>query len=175
MGSDAFIAAEEAGLSAEALATTKPALPPSGQSVRAGFSPRFGGCGGDDRRRPQPRPFEFRWRDQFYLSLEPDTAEQYLDLTLPAEGAKTAHFCSMCGPKFCSMKITQEVRDFAAKQNQSADAFLAANPPRDGEGDHAQHGGGGSPLDAEAGMAEMSEKFRVSGGEIYLPAAGRPA
>ncbi|MGN6376547.1 MAG: phosphomethylpyrimidine synthase ThiC, partial [Sphingomonas sp.] len=65
--------------------------------------------------------FEFRWRDQFNLSLDPETAEQYHDQTLPAEGAKTAHFCSMCGPKFCSMKITQEVRDFAAKQNQGAD------------------------------------------------------
>ena len=72
--------------------------------------------------------FEFRWRDQFNLSPDPDTAEQYHDRTLPAEGAKTAHFCSMCGPKFCSMKITQEVRDFAAKQNQSADAFIAATP-----------------------------------------------
>jgi len=93
--------------------------------------------------------FEFRWRDQFHLSLDPDTAEQYHDQTLPAEGAKTAHFCSMCGPKFCSMKITQEVRDFAAKQNAEADTFLAA----------------------EEGMAEMSEKFREKGGEIYLPAA----
>jgi phosphomethylpyrimidine synthase len=101
--------------------------------------------------------FEFRWRDQFNLSLDPDTAEQYHDQTLPAEGAKTAHFCSMCGPKFCSMKITQEVRDFAAKQNQSADAFLAATP--------------NAPAEAEAGMAEMSEKFREKGGEIYLPAA----
>ncbi|HEX8642900.1 MAG TPA: phosphomethylpyrimidine synthase ThiC [Allosphingosinicella sp.] len=113
--------------------------------------------------------FEFRWRDQFHLSLDPDTAEQYHDQTLPAEGAKTAHFCSMCGPKFCSMKITQEVRDFAAKQN--TDSFLAAteNPPRDGEGDQPQAGGGGSLQDAEAGMAEMSEKFRERGGEIYLP------
>jgi phosphomethylpyrimidine synthase len=93
--------------------------------------------------------FEFRWRDQFNLSLDPDTAEQYHDQTLPAEGAKSAHFCSMCGPKFCSMKITQEVRDFAAKQNADADAFIAA----------------------EEGMAEMSEKFREKGGEIYLPAA----
>ncbi|MBU3077074.1 phosphomethylpyrimidine synthase ThiC [Sphingomonas quercus] len=93
--------------------------------------------------------FEFRWRDQFNLSLDPETAEQYHDQTLPAEGAKTAHFCSMCGPKFCSMKITQEVRDFAAKQNAPADSFLAA----------------------EAGMAEMSEKFREKGSEIYLPAA----
>jgi phosphomethylpyrimidine synthase len=58
--------------------------------------------------------FEFRWRDQFNLSLDPSTAEQYHDRTLPAEGAKIAHFCSMCGPKFCSMKITQEVRDMAA-------------------------------------------------------------
>jgi phosphomethylpyrimidine synthase len=114
--------------------------------------------------------YEFRWRDQFNLSLDPDTAEQYHDQTLPAEGAKTAHFCSMCGPKFCSMKITAEVREFAARQNQSADSFLAANPPRDGEGDRAQHGGGGSEQDAEAGMAEMSEKFREKGGEIYLPA-----
>ena len=93
--------------------------------------------------------FEFRWRDQFNLSLDPDTAEQYHDQTLPAEGAKTAHFCSMCGPKFCSMKITQEVRDFAAKQNQESDAFIAAE-------------------EAEAGMAEMSEKFKEKGGEIYL-------
>jgi len=128
--------------------------------------------------------YEFRWRDQFNLSLDPDTAEQYHDQTLPAEGAKTAHFCSMCGPKFCSMKITQEVRDFAAKQNASADTFLEANPPRDGEGDHAQHGGGAASAEAEAergtagaeisdleidaGFAQMSEKFREYGGEIYL-------
>jgi len=93
--------------------------------------------------------FEFRWRDQFNLSLDPDTAEQYHDQTLPAEGAKTAHFCSMCGPKFCSMKITQEVRDFASKQNAGAETFIAAQ-------------------DAEAGMEEMSEKFREVGGEIYI-------
>ena len=99
--------------------------------------------------------FEFRWRDQFNLSLDPDTAEQYHDQTLPAEGAKTAHFCSMCGPKFCSMKITQEVRDFAAKQNAGIDTFVAAE---------------GGTLDAEAGMAEMSEVFKEKGGEIYLPA-----
>jgi phosphomethylpyrimidine synthase len=98
--------------------------------------------------------FEFRWRDQFNLSLDPDTAEQYHDQTLPAEGAKTAHFCSMCGPKFCSMKITQEVRDFAAKQNQEATAFIAAE-------------------DAEKGMEEMSEKFRETGSELYMGAGGR--
>ena len=95
--------------------------------------------------------FEFRWRDQFNLSLDPDTAEQYHDQTLPAEGAKTAHFCSMCGPKFCSMKITQEVRDFAAKQNQPSTGFIAAD-------------------EAEKGMAEMSEKYREAG-DLYIPAA----
>ncbi|MBB5713584.1 phosphomethylpyrimidine synthase ThiC [Sphingomonas aerophila] len=95
--------------------------------------------------------FEFRWRDQFNLSLDPETAESYHDQTLPAEGAKTAHFCSMCGPKFCSMKITQEVRDFAAKQNAPVATFVAAE-------------------EAEAGMAGMSEKFREKGGEVYLPA-----
>ena len=57
--------------------------------------------------------FDFRWRDQFNLSLDPVTAEEFHDQTLPAEGAKVAHFCSMCGPKFCSMKISQEVREFA--------------------------------------------------------------
>jgi phosphomethylpyrimidine synthase len=103
-------------------------------------------------------PRLIHWRDQFHLSLDPDTAEQYLDLTLPAEGAKTAHFCSMCGPKFCSMKITQEVRDFAAK-NQGADAFIAADLTAE------------ASAKAEAGMVEMSEKFREKGGEIYLPAA----
>ncbi|WP_010544180.1 phosphomethylpyrimidine synthase ThiC [Sphingomonas elodea] len=104
--------------------------------------------------------FEFRWRDQFNLSLDPDTAEQYHDQTLPAEGAKTAHFCSMCGPKFCSMKITQEVRDFAAKQNQAADSFLAATPAA-------------APAEAEAGMAEMSKVFRETGSELYMGAGGR--
>ncbi len=112
--------------------------------------------------------FEFRWRDQFNLSLDPDTAEQYHDQTLPAEGAKTAHFCSMCGPKFCSMKITQEVRDFAAKQNSPADSFLAANVDL-GDADRANFANG-ARADAEKGMADMSEQFRAKGGEIYLPA-----
>jgi len=100
--------------------------------------------------------FDFRWRDQFNLSLDPETAEQYHDQTLPAEGAKTAHFCSMCGPKFCSMQISQEVRAFANKQNASADTFLAATSIGENE--------------AEAGMLAMSEKFREKGGEIYLAA-----
>jgi phosphomethylpyrimidine synthase len=95
--------------------------------------------------------FEFRWRDQFNLSLDPDTAERYHDQTLPAEGAKSAHFCSMCGPKFCSMKITQEVRDFAARQNAPIETFAAAR-------------------DAEKGMAEMSRKYR-EGGDLYMPVA----
>ncbi|MCL6250494.1 phosphomethylpyrimidine synthase ThiC [Altererythrobacter sp. KTW20L] len=93
--------------------------------------------------------FEFRWRDQFNLSLDPDTAEQYHDQTLPAEGAKTAHFCSMCGPKFCSMKITQEVRDFAAKQNSGIETFVAAE-------------------EAEAGMEQMSRVYNEGGRELYI-------
>jgi phosphomethylpyrimidine synthase len=60
--------------------------------------------------------FEFRWHDQFNLALDPDTARRYHDETLPAEAAKEAHFCSMCGPKFCSMKTSQEVREYAAAQ-----------------------------------------------------------
>jgi len=87
--------------------------------------------------------FDFRWRDQFNLALDPVTALSYHDETLPAEGAKVAHFCSMCGPKFCSMKITQDVRDYAAK--------LEA---------------------AEAGMQEKSAEFRQKGGEVYLPVVG---
>ncbi len=113
--------------------------------------------------------FEFRWRDQFNLSLDPDTAEQYHDQTLPAEGAKTAHFCSMCGPKFCSMKITQEVRDFAAKQNQGAESFLAATPadrPELVEGQLVAE-------EAEAGMAAMSAVFKETGSELYMGTNGR--
>ena len=85
------------------------------QARRPRRRPRQGPPGreGARRRAVSRARFEFRWRDQFNLSLDPDTAEQYHDQTLPAEGAKTAHFCSMCGPKFCSMKISQEVRDFA--------------------------------------------------------------
>ena len=98
--------------------------------------------------------FDFRWRDQFNLSLDPETAEQYHDQTLPAEGAKTAHFCSMCGPKFCSMKITQEVRDFAAKQNAGVGTFIAAE-------------------EAEAGMAGMSKLYNERGRELYVGGGGR--
>jgi phosphomethylpyrimidine synthase len=118
--------------------------------------------------------FDFRWRDQFNLSLDPETAEAFHDQTLPAEGAKTAHFCSMCGPKFCSMKITQEVREFARMQEQGA---AAPSPlPRAEEGDSPaasreravedQHL---SAEEAEAGMAEMSQRYR-EGGDLYVPA-----
>ncbi|MFM9827152.1 MAG: phosphomethylpyrimidine synthase ThiC [Sphingomonas sp.] len=106
--------------------------------------------------------FDFRWRDQFNLSLDPDTAEQYHDQTLPAEGAKTAHFCSMCGPKFCSMKITQEVRDFAGRQNQGIEGFIATGPT-------AAETAAASKAAAIKGMAEMAEKYR-DGGDLYMPA-----
>jgi phosphomethylpyrimidine synthase len=94
--------------------------------------------------------FDFRWQDQFDIGLDPDTARKYHDETMPKEAHKLAHFCSMCGPKFCSMKITQEVRDFAAKQNQDSTRFIAAG-------------------DAEQGMAEMAEKYREAG-DLYIPA-----
>jgi phosphomethylpyrimidine synthase len=94
--------------------------------------------------------FEFRWRDQFALALDPETAQLYHDETLPAEGAKIAHFCSMCGPKFCSMKISQEVRDAAKGRNDTM-----------------------STAEIRAAMAKKAEEFKQSGGEIYLhkPAA----
>jgi phosphomethylpyrimidine synthase len=112
--------------------------------------------------------FEFRWRDQFNLSLDPETAEAFHDQTLPAEGAKTAHFCSMCGPKFCSMKITQEVRDFAASQA----AKSAAEPAGQGsQADLASEASGESLREAAEGMAAMSKRFHDEGGELYVPAA----
>jgi len=90
--------------------------------------------------------FEFRWDDQFNLGLDPDKARQFHDETLPQEGAKLAHFCSMCGPHFCSMKITQDVRDYAAKQGVSADEALAK------------------------GMAEKAKEFVAQGAELYRKA-----
>ena len=87
--------------------------------------------------------FEFRWEDQFNLSLDPDTARSYHDETLPAQGAKIAHFCSMCGPNFCSMKITQDVRAYAEEKGiESAEAL-------------------------EIGMAEKAQEFKEKGSEIY--------
>ncbi len=85
--------------------------------------------------------FDFRWQDQFNLGLDPETAREYHDETLPKEAHKVAHFCSMCGPKFCSMKITQDVRDYAKGLNEK-----------------------------ETGMAEMSEKFKAMGEQVYVDA-----
>ena len=90
--------------------------------------------------------FEFRWRDQFNLALDPVTARAYHDETLPADGAKVAHFCSMCGPKFCSMEITQQVRQYAAAHGLDTSAAL------------------------EAGLKEKAQEF---GGEIYVPVGGQ--
>jgi phosphomethylpyrimidine synthase len=110
--------------------------------------------------------FEFRWRDQFNLSLDPDTAEEYHDQTLPAEGAKTAHFCSMCGPKFCSMQISQEVRAFANKANQGIEGFLATGPT-------GAETAAASKAAALKGMEEMSKVFKETGSELYMGAGGR--
>ncbi len=88
--------------------------------------------------------FEFRWEDQFNLALDPELAREYHDETLPAEGAKIAHFCSMCGPKFCSMKISQEVRDFAAENEVKGDEVFAK------------------------GMEEKAKEFKEKGSEVYL-------
>jgi len=106
--------------------------------------------------------FEFRWRDQFNLSLDPDTAMEYHDQTLPAEGAKTAHFCSMCGPKFCSMKISQEVRDFASTQNQSAEGFIASEKL-------GADTAAASKAAVEEGMREMAKVYKDKGERLYLP------
>jgi phosphomethylpyrimidine synthase len=90
--------------------------------------------------------FEFRWTDQFNLSLDPDTARNFHDETLPKDSAKLAHFCSMCGPKFCSMKITREVREYARTKGLSAESALTK------------------------GMDSMSAEFKRAGGEIYIAA-----
>ncbi|MCY7410228.1 MAG: phosphomethylpyrimidine synthase ThiC [Chitinophagales bacterium] len=88
--------------------------------------------------------FDFRWEDQFNLSLDPDTAKEFHDETLPADGAKVAHFCSMCGPKFCSMKITQEVREYASKMHVAVDEVI------------------------DLGLEEKAKEFTKAGGEIYV-------
>ena len=90
--------------------------------------------------------FEFRWEDQFNLALDPDTARDYHDETLPAQGAKVAHFCSMCGPKFCAMKITQDVREYAQNQGVSVETAF------------------------DKGMEEKSREFREAGSRIYQKA-----
>ncbi len=91
--------------------------------------------------------FEFRWEDQFNLSLDPDTARSFHDETLPAEPAKTAHFCSMCGPKFCSMRITADIRAYAEERGLTSTEAI------------------------EAGFAEMSETFKAHDAKVYLPLA----
>lgn len=107
--------------------------------------------------------FEFRWHDQFALSLDPDTAQAYHDETLPAEPAKTAHFCSMCGPKFCSMRISQDIRDeFGDKM--AADLGL----PSIGQPKDAAHADPDVLAAVEAGMDEKSAEFLERGGKIYL-------
>jgi phosphomethylpyrimidine synthase len=90
--------------------------------------------------------FEFRWEDQFNLSLDPITAREFHDETLPQDGAKTAHFCSMCGPHFCSMKITEDVRKFAAEQGVTEDKAL------------------------QTGMEQKAREFVEKGSEIYAKA-----
>ncbi|MCE3252461.1 MAG: phosphomethylpyrimidine synthase ThiC [Cellvibrio sp.] len=97
--------------------------------------------------------FEFRWEDQFNLGLDPDTARSYHDETLPKDSAKVAHFCSMCGPKFCSMKITQEVRDYAAKNGTDISAIGDDQVIR--------------MIDVEAEMKQKSKEFLEKGAEIY--------
>jgi phosphomethylpyrimidine synthase len=89
--------------------------------------------------------FEFRWEDQFHLGLDPERAREFHDETLPKDAHKVAHFCSMCGPHFCSMKITQDVRDYAAAQGVAEEAAL------------------------EAGMAEKSAEFLAGGAQVYRP------
>ncbi|MDK6302568.1 phosphomethylpyrimidine synthase ThiC [Corynebacterium sp. UMB9976] len=107
--------------------------------------------------------FEFRWHDQFALSLDPDTAQAYHDETLPAEPAKTAHFCSMCGPKFCSMRISQDIRaEFGDKM--AADLGL----PSIGQPKDAAHADPDVLAAVEAGMDEKSAEFLERGGQIYL-------
>ncbi|HEX2842461.1 phosphomethylpyrimidine synthase ThiC [Hyphomicrobium sp.] len=113
--------------------------------------------------------FEFRWEDQFNLSLDPDTARSFHDETLPKEAHKVAHFCSMCGPKFCSMEITREVRDYAARLNEAAASGLA--PEREAERD-VELAAETTQIDPEAGMDAMSEKFRELGSEIYISPDG---
>jgi phosphomethylpyrimidine synthase len=94
-------------------------------------------------RRLQVQTSQFRWEDQFNLSLDPETALAFHDETLPMEGAKSAHFCSMCGPHFCSMKITEDVRKYAAQQGIEESAAI------------------------EQGLREKAEEFQHAGAEIY--------
>ncbi len=91
--------------------------------------------------------FEFRWEDQFNLALDPDTARAYHDETLPQESGKVAHFCSMCGPKFCSMKISHEVRAYAKEQGEGIEVQMLEDPLE--------------------GMKQKSAEFLAKGSELY--------
>jgi phosphomethylpyrimidine synthase len=102
--------------------------------------------------------FEFRWEDQFNLALDPDTARAFHDETLPAEPAKTAHFCSMCGPKFCSMRISHDIR------RTHGDGESATGPGAEA----------GSEEEVRAGMAAKSAEFAAAGNRVYLPIANGP-
>ncbi|QYJ73668.1 phosphomethylpyrimidine synthase ThiC [Shewanella sp. FJAT-52076] len=117
--------------------------------------------------------FEFRWEDQYNLGLDPDTARAYHDETLPQESAKVAHFCSMCGPKFCSMKITQDVRDYAASLENAASLESAANKIPDAV-QTVEVGAAESYSKAEsyakAGMEKMSATFKETGSALYSEA-----
>jgi phosphomethylpyrimidine synthase len=114
--------------------------------------------------------FDFRWNDQFNLSLDPDTARDYHDETLPKEAHKVAHFCSMCGPKFCSMKITQDVRDYAATLGDNARGDLSAEEGMARQEAGSAGGATGTQKDIEAGMASMSKKFLDLGANVYVDA-----
>lgn len=110
--------------------------------------------------------FEFRWHDQFNLGLDPERAREYHDETLPQESGKVAHFCSMCGPKFCSMKITQEVRDYAANLENNI-AIKMVDMDGKAEVVNAQNEVVNAQKEAEEGMAKMSEAFKEKGSELY--------
>ncbi|MBL4631966.1 MAG: phosphomethylpyrimidine synthase ThiC [Paraglaciecola sp.] len=106
--------------------------------------------------------FEFRWEDQFNLSLDPETTRDYHDQTIPQESGKVAHFCSMCGPKFCSMKITEEVRAYAANlENEQQIAIKMINTQGNAQAIHT------SQTDIDKGMQNMSQVFKEKGGELY--------
>ncbi|MFB2761912.1 phosphomethylpyrimidine synthase ThiC, partial [Shewanella xiamenensis] len=128
--------------------------------------------------------FEFRWEDQYNLGLDPETARAYHDESLPQESAKVAHFCSMCGPKFCSMKITQDVRDYAASlaagalsgasssQNvESAEALASINSAPQGQAskEAIQQIKVKTQDELAAAMAQKSAEFAASGAKLYLP------
>jgi len=121
--------------------------------------------------------FEFRWDDQFNLALDPDTAREFHDETLPKDAHKSAHFCSMCGPKFCSMKITQNVREYAAGLDKAAadkkvtpqtgDLTGAGHVIKEVDTELVRQVGEASADEVSKGMAEMTEKYNSEGRQLY--------